>query len=120
VRRLGHIARTANNEALGLHRKIDARPLDSGKIDTDPNAFVAAIRVDRRLPGVRPKPGKLQTRQLGCHIMKRAVQPAQFDGAVWIHDKINFDRVRSVFNRGDNRMVFELRQRARAADFALF
>src|SRR5437660_4084946 len=53
VARLGQLARAANQDALWFNCKIDLRPFYPGEIDTDPDAFFAAIRIDRRLPSVR-------------------------------------------------------------------
>src|SRR5438034_2976220 len=50
---------------------------------------------------MRAKPRKLQTHQLRSDIMECAMQPAQFDAAVWIHHKLNLGPARSVFNRSD-------------------
>jgi len=57
-----------------LDRKIDARTLHSGKIDTNADTTFATIGVDRRLPTVR-REGKSRTRQFLRHIMQRFVQP---------------------------------------------
>src|SRR6266404_8845195 len=78
---LGHIAHTADRQALSLNREIDIRALDSGKIDTNRDAFFAAIGVDGRPPSVRTGTRKAQPGQLMRHIVDRAVQPAQPDRA---------------------------------------
>src|SRR5205807_9916664 len=87
VRRLRQFARPANQNPLRLNRQIDLRPLDPGQIDTDPDTFLAAISVDRRLPGVG-RELKLRPRQLVSDVVQRAVEPAQLDAA----DRVHFNK----------------------------
>ena len=66
---------------------------DAGQIDTDPDAFLAAIRVDRRFPGVG-RELELRPRQLVSDVVQRAVEPAQLDAADWVHFKSNLPLIR--------------------------
>src|ERR1051325_4895097 len=84
MRWLGQLARAANQNALRFNRQIDLRALDTGKIDTNPDAFLAAIRIDLRLPRVRRKL-ELRPRQLVSDVLQRAVEPAQLDAANRVH-----------------------------------
>src|ERR1041384_6548626 len=84
MRWLGQLARAANQNALRFNRQIDLRPLDTGKIDTNPDAFLAAIRIDLRFPGVG-RELELRPRQLVSDVLQRAVEPAQLDAANRVH-----------------------------------
>src|SRR5204863_9017788 len=87
-RGLGQFARAANQDPLRLDCQIDLRPLDSCEIDTNPDTLLAAISVDRRLPGVG-RELKLRPRQLVSDVLQRAVEPAQFNAANRVHFKSN-------------------------------
>src|ERR1051326_8515764 len=84
MRWLGQFARAANQNALRLNRQIDLRPLDTGKIDTDPDAFLAAISIDLGFPGVR-RELELRPRQLVSDVLQRTMEPAQLDAANRVH-----------------------------------
>src|SRR5213076_2443125 len=74
-----------NHHSLRFDGQIDERTIDSRQIDANANAFFAAICIDRRLPGMRCKPGKMRTRQFVSDILQRAMQPAQLNVPDWIH-----------------------------------
>src|SRR5207249_2001903 len=99
VGRLWQLACAANQHAPRFHRQIDERTFNACKVNTDADAFFAAIRIDCRLPSVRRKSRESRACQFRSHLMQRAVQPAQLDAANWVHWNVNLHPTRSVFNR---------------------
>src|ERR1700724_4196998 len=84
---LGQLARAPNQHSLRLDSQVDPRPLDAGKIDTNSDAGLAAIGIDRRLPGMG-RELKLRPRQLVRDVVQRAVEPAQLDAV----DRVYFNK----------------------------
>src|SRR5260370_721462 len=97
VGRLRQLARAANHHAPWFNGEVDDGAINSCQIDADPNACLAAVRIDGWLPGMC-KSGKLRTRRFVGNIVQCTMEPAQLYVPDWVHRKLNFYLVPSIFN----------------------
>jgi hypothetical protein len=97
--RLRNVAHSADGNVAIPHGQFDCRTLNSGKFDADPDAFLAAVGINGRLPRRRRTLRQTSPCNMRRDLVQRAVQPAQSDCANRFHRELKFDASRRFFNR---------------------